>query len=508
MYIEIRQLTFLLRSFWKKYPALLYACAVLLGTYACLSFNLSLLFVEFLFLFPFLNSWQKLTTLLSIQALTAIYVFNAFQEPELEEEKVKGEAWVYPIKIREKPGRSKYNSLQASIRYFSPYSQKEKAYGHHFQATVLIGKTQKIPSLRKAYRIPGTLQKQGDTYLFYPSASRNWKSIPYTFSLASWRKICGDWVREKISSSTKNQYTQQFLYSLALADPGGDYLTYEFRRFGLQHILVVSGFHFALLALLLENFLSLFLPISIKRSLTLTLLTLYFLFLGSSASIERAWCMVCLAQISQIRSRPAYALNNLGIAMIFILFIRPQACLSIGFQFSFLATAAILLMHQPCEYLLRRIIPQRSFTYCVQIQVMDQIACLILQFLRNALALSIAVNCFTLPLVLFHFHRFSWTSLLYNLFFPLLVSFSLMLLFLALFTPLMGTYLHKINSLYTEKILNIVTHTPTNWDFALRINEISPIFVISYLSILTIFIVCLRESLEQHEKLLINWRYL
>ena len=82
----------------------------------------------------------------------------------------------------------------------------------------------------------------------------------------------------------------------------------------------------------------------------------------------------------------------------------------------------------------------------------------LLHFLRQGLALGIAVNLAALPLTLYHFHKFPLSGLLYNLFFPPMVSISLFLVAAAagvgLAFPWLASWIHSLNAAYTSFLLN------------------------------------------------------
>ena len=100
-----------------------------------------------------------------------------------------------------------------------------------------------------------------------------------------------------------------FLAGLATGEFDDHWMRQQFSRFGVQHLLAISGFHFAIIAGCLSFALRLFFP---AKSCTLILLAClggYTIFLGPQASILRAWLMSSLALIGFLIEKHPSALN-------------------------------------------------------------------------------------------------------------------------------------------------------------------------------------------------------
>ncbi len=203
---------------------------------------------------------------------------------------------------------------------------------------------------------------------------------------------------------------------------------------GLTHILAVSGMHVALI----YGFLSLLLGKLRKLpggrlvfSLSITgLLWLYALITGLSPSVLRAVTLFSIMQFSDVLRKPSLPVNNLCFASIILLLADNNLVNDLGYQLSFSAVYGILSFQ-----------PALSEIWTPK----NKITRLILENLSVTLAASLA----TLPLILFHFHRFPVYFLLSNL---LAVPFSNLLIYagigLAVLSPipiiaeLVGTILH------------------------------------------------------------------
>jgi len=99
----------------------------------------------------------------------------------------------------------------------------------------------------------------------------------------------------------------------------------------------------------------------------------------------------------------------------------------------------------------------------------------ILAFFRQGLALTLAVNIFALPLTLYIFHQFPVMGIIYNFFFPFLVTGSLSLLILGmLFSPfpLLPDLLHTLNNSYTQTILKFTYQMPNHIDRYITLDDL------------------------------------
>ena len=137
-------------------------------------------------------------------------------------------------------------------------------------------------------------------------------------------------------------------------------LSMEFNQIGLQHILAISGFHFSIIALFFGYILKKILPHSIALITLIVALTGYFLFIGPSASVQRAWVAVIFYLIGQLCGFNTRPLNLLGLGLTLELLANPLFVLNLGFQLSFLSTLGILLFYSFFKIKLSSIFIERS----------------------------------------------------------------------------------------------------------------------------------------------------
>ena len=192
---------------------------------------------------------------------------------------------------------------------------------------------------------------------------------------------------------------------------------------GASHVLALSGLHIGFLYALLWFCLR-WLPGRWRAMAVLrTLLIIAFLwgfafFTGLSASVVRSVFMFSLFALSGLSRRKNFSLNTLFAVAFFMLLCRPVWLFDVGFQLSFCAVTAILLL-QPRIY--------RWFP-----GVHSRIG----HYLCSLMSVSIAAQIGTAPLVLLYFSRFSTHFLLTNLLVIPLVSFIMYAtVIMLLFTP-------------------------------------------------------------------------
>lgn len=347
------------------------------------------------------------------------------------------------------------------------------------------------PLADQDYRVAGRLiQTAGGRYRLKVSSKAVWTPIPHSKSWAEqryhWKEGVSRWIQGRFSDRS----TASFLAGLVTGNFEEETIRQQFARFGLLHLLAISGFHFAVIAGFLNVGLTLFFRQGMRVWALLMILGGYQFFLGAQASILRAWIMSSLGLLGGILHKPVNALNALGMALLLVLGYEPLLHQELGFQLSFAITAAILLFYAPMQSLLVQLFPKRPFREVIQMNGWNQYGYCVLAFLRQGLALTLAVNLLAFPLTLYYFQQFPWMSLLYNLFFPFLASFSLCLLILGAafyFLPFMGfigDFIHFFNQQYTSFLLRLTDQIPLELDVYLNWENLPASYLVGYLTVL------------------------
>ncbi len=169
---------------------------------------------------------------------------------------------------------------------------------------------------------------------------------------------------------------------------------------GAIHILAVSGLHVGIILLLL-NFV--FKPIEyvkhgkVYKTIILVLILWSFAVIaGLSASVVRAVSMFTIVAIAMNLNRPTNVYNTLAISMFFLLLFKPTFLFDVGFQLSYLAVFAIVII-QPMLYNLWR---PKYFLF---------------KFLWGIFTVTIAAQFGIIPVSLFYFHQFPGLFFISNL---------------------------------------------------------------------------------------------
>jgi len=472
--------------FWRQHPALLYGLTLLTATFLGFGFFLALIPAAFLY-FPLLflpvqedrlNTRLVLSLLLGCSAL--IYIFTCCSNPPLPDQGANGKALFHIDEIKPfRKGVRKGYSYRGKAKVF----QAERNTWKDLPAEIRVFDKER-PKGDKDYVIRGKLLKgKGYRFLLLPEKG-GWQAVPGSRSWAEFRLSMKLGMQEKIQKAIRSDRTASFLSGLFTGIFEDPYLLQEFRRFGLQHILAISGFHFAIVAWLFSRFLQLFFPHKAAVYLILSAITSYFLFLGATPSILRAWLMATLFFSSYFLGRKSTALNSLGAGIICLFFYDPSFFFERGFQLSFAITASILFFTEPIDRFLKKLLKERPYRDLAAMSCFDQHLYIVLCLIRKALSLTIAVQLTAAPMILLMTEEFPLLGLLYNLFFPPLVSLSLFLLLTALLIPPLSAPVHFLNNAYTSFILSYVFDFPQQLDAMFRCCLLNPLPVIVYLTLL------------------------
>ncbi|MDP1835324.1 MAG: ComEC/Rec2 family competence protein [Chlamydiales bacterium] len=460
-----------LLKFWEQHPALYYGLAFLLGCSAAASHQLLALLPPFAILL--VNHWQR-SLLACILALAAFgYTHERYLLPEIPATGLEGAAYISIQSISDSSSSYGYGWVfKGVIHSFVPQGETESiARGVSFRMTVPKKGRAERPTGDTNYIIHSAkLRKTANgTYYLNSGKQAHWYPVDGWLCLAEMRFNIKHAVKRYIQDHIADRRSANLLVGLVTGEFSDQQTRSSLGRFGLQHILAISGFHFAIIVSILALCFSMLLP---RKACSIALLiatTSYYIVLGFGPSIMRAYICATIFLLGQLLDRPAKALNSMGIALLAILLYDPLSATSAAFQLSFVATAAILLLFKPMDEFLALLWNRRSLAHISEMSLLDQHGFLILSIFRQALALSLAVHLLTIPVCLYYFQKFPVLSLFYNLFFPFLVSISMLLLITASITQL--GFLHTINSALTQTTLNLTFNVPLSWDIMIRTHQ-------------------------------------
>ena len=181
-------------------------------------------------------------------------------------------------------------------------------------------------------------------------------------------------------------------------------LAAEFTAAGLTHVVAISGWNIAIVGGVVG---ALARPLARRRRGLLIGLVIaaYTVFAGASPSVVRAAIMAGVALLAREGGRPAGAGRALALAIVVILLADPATVLDAGFQLSACATAGLITWSNGLGAWFERTVPAVPGP------------------VRESLAVSLAAQAATLPVVLVDFGRLSLVSPIANLVVAPLVPF-------------------------------------------------------------------------------------
>ena len=192
--------------------------------------------------------------------------------------------------------------------------------------------------------------------------------------------------------------------AIGLRDVVSSDVTADFRTSGLSHVVAISGWQIATLGAVVA---ALFggLPRRPRSVLVLVVIFGYTLLAGAAPSILRAALMAAAVIVARESGRRGQAVSALSLTCICLLLLDPQTVTDAGFQLSAVATAGLLAWATPLHGWLVTRVPTRTPGW-----------------LLEAMAVSLAAQASTLPLVLVQFGQLSLVAPLANLLIAPLVA--------------------------------------------------------------------------------------
>lgn len=194
---------------------------------------------------------------------------------------------------------------------------------------------------------------------------------------------------------------------------------------GAMHILALSGLHIGIILIILNWFLK---PLDrfrkaklIKIIILLLALWSFALISGFSPSVVRAVSMFSFLAIGMQLNRRTSAMNSVFASLLILLIFNPYYIFQAGFQLSYLAVIAIILLY-----------PKINALYTPRFKL-DKI-------LWNIVSVSCAAQIGVLPLSLYYFHQFPGLFIFSNLiilpFLGMLLGLGFLVIFLAMINVL------------------------------------------------------------------------
>ncbi len=346
-------------------------------------------------------------------------------------------------------------SYQGQLRYFAC----NEAQYTYLPCTILVKNSKDRPPGDRAYIVEGKLRARDHGY--YTMKVDQWTAVENTYSLAELRLQLKDRLRAYFKKHVHHPLTCDFFSSLGTGEVESKLLQELFKWNGLSHTLAISGFQYSWLLFALLGVASLLCPGRAAPPFLLISVTLYFFFIGGSASIERAWITAAIFCVGMLLSNKPSGLNSLGIAVAFSLIIDPESLFSIGYQLSYMATFAILTIFPAADLLFQKILPNWKAEELRQLGGIDRYIVKSARVIRQMISLSLVASLSTAPICLTHFGEYSWIGIFYNFFLPVAMTLSLLGVFASII-PWIGPPLLGINAWYSKNILEILYWSGSN----------------------------------------------
>ena len=182
----------------------------------------------------------------------------------------------------------------------------------------------------------------------------------------------------------------------------GDELEVVFRKTGIIHIVVLSGYNVMLVVIFITYVLSYVLPYRARVPFGILAIVCFAVLVGLSATVVRASIMASLILFARATGRTYAVMRALCFAGVIMVLINPYLLVyDVGFQLSFLATLGLIFLAPYIEHTLQQVpnfLQAREFltaTVATQIFVMP----ILLYSIGEFSVVSVVVNVLVLPMV-------------------------------------------------------------------------------------------------------------
>lgn len=269
-----------------------------------------------------------------------------------------------------------------------------------------------------------TFVRSGNWQRLEPS----WQDVPLSWRLRLHFLCYRHKLLERYRQMGANEDQYAVLAAMTLGDKSA--MTSELRQVyavsGASHVLALSGLHLGIIYMLLSL-------LVVNRRLRLlsqlvivTAIWAFVLLVGMPASVVRAAVMVSVYALLSLAGRNRMSVNALALAALCILMVNPDSLYDVGFQLSFLAMLAILLLLPLAD----RLVPHH--------RLQDRP---LLRWPWGLATVSVAAQVGAAPLVAYYFGRFPTWFLLTNFVVIPTTTLILCLALAALLLPAVGSAL-------------------------------------------------------------------
>jgi len=349
--------------------------------------------------------------------------------------------------------RSPSKNLYLYKGKFKRFCSNEKCYNNISCTIAFRGKER--PNASYDYFIEGSLKNCSNRFIsFKPKKNLKWSKEFKRRNFNETRFKLKQSLKHMLSKKLKDSLSRSLITSLITGEVDNKLLRFSFARLGLSHVLAISGFHFALVIAFFSFFLNKVLPKKLFLVALVIVAVLYFLFIGMTPSVFRAFTLVVMYIVAKLFAKNALSMNLMGFSMLLNLIFMPNDAYHLGFQLSYLSYSSIIIFYPLVFDFLKKIIHDHDVK---ELSLISKNVYLVLKYFRCAISLNLAVSLPLFPVLLFYFSKFPLYSLVYNLFIPLFISFLLYLVILAMFAP----FLFYFVNLFSKFLLRVILYPPT-----------------------------------------------
>lgn len=191
----------------------------------------------------------------------------------------------------------------------------------------------------------------------------------------------------------------------------GEELETVFRKTGIMHIVVLSGYNIMLVVVFVMYLLAFVLPLKMRLLCGGVAILLFALMVGLSATVIRASVMAVLILVAKGTGRTYAVVRALAFTGIVMLVLNPYLlAFDVGFQLSFLATLGLILVAPHLE----------KYVGFMPTHI----------GLRGFLTATLATQLFVLPILLYQIGEFSVVSVIVNVLVLPMVPVAMLLTFI------------------------------------------------------------------------------
>jgi competence protein ComEC len=261
-----------------------------------------------------------------------------------------------------------------------------------------------------------------------------------------------------------------------------------FRDTGTSHIIVISGFNITIIAGLLATVFGRLLGHGRKGArwgalFALIGIVIYTILVGGDAAVVRAAIMGGFTLLAMQVGRRQDGLNSLALVAALMALHNPHVLWDVGFQLSFAATLGLVMFAEPFT---------GTFVKLVSRRMPSETALRLSGPVGEYLLFTLAATLLTLPVILYHFHRLSLTSLIANPLIlpaqpPVMILGGLAVILGMIYQPLgqVAAYLAWPFVVYTIRVVELLSHIPGG---AITIGRVSLLTVALFYAALLVWV--------------------